>query len=245
MAIKGKRYSQLPVTEVGNEAALAAANRLVAATYDGDAGRLAYDAFDFINAAYFGDRLPCPRIVWALTPHAHCLGMASAGERATIVLHPSLLGGSEREDPWRIPPAWLGWRRAFDTLVHECIHVYIDAVLGDRGNGTSSHECEAWVAEVNRLAPLLGLPGVRAARSVVKRVPVDGPLTKRGTPPTKVQRVCAGTVPFADVARFPYGVRAALGLADAYYRRDGYPWEEDREDPRRYRQLAVTDEAAG
>jgi hypothetical protein len=202
-----------------------AACRLVAERYGGKRLLKAYEAFDAINAALFGGRLPYPLIVWGLTPHGGCQGYLSVpaqdGLPPTIFLHQSLLGGSERPDPWGTPPAWLGWRYAYDVLIHECTHIHINYVLGGRGAGTSSHDCEAWVDECNRLAPLVGLPAIRAGRTKVVRVAVEGPLTKRGKQPTKPKRVCLGDVPMDALANFPGGVRVALGLADAYYRQAG------------------------
>ena len=99
-----------------------------------------------------------------------------------MVLHPAVLSPAA-EAPWSTPAAWMGWRYAYDLLLHECMHVHIDYVLGERGKGTSSHDCEAWVAEVARLAPLLGLPAFTPGLSRTKRVPVPGETTKTGRPP--------------------------------------------------------------
>ncbi len=198
---------------------LAAACRLIARHYDGAKGVWAYEAFDFINAAYFGGRLPTPLIRWTLTPHGRCLGFTRVAAAPEIALHPSLLGGTEKPNPWGVSPAELGVAYAFDTLVHECIHVENQCVQGGwHGTGDTSHNNPLWVGEVNRLAPLLGLAGVRAGTSGTKRVAVEGAPTTRGKPPTKVARTTDGTVPFGAVAAFPAGVRRHLGLVGVYLR---------------------------
>ena len=116
-------------------------------------------------------------------------------------------------------PVHLGVAYAFDTLLHECIHVQNQCVQGGwHGTGATSHNNPLWVGEVNRLAPLLGLAGVRAGTSGTKRVVVEGEPTTRGKPPTKVARTTDGTVPFGAVAAFPAGVRRHLGLVGVYLR---------------------------
>jgi len=94
-------------------------------------------------------------------------------------------------------------------------HWNADAVcyrLGGRQTGTSSHDCDQWIAEVNLIAPLIGLP-IHAARNLPTRV-------RQSDGRTKVQRVCAGTVSFDAVSRFRHAVRRELGVADAYYREE-------------------------
>ena len=206
-------------------AELAAACRLIALHHDGAKGVWAYEAFDFINAAYFGGVLPTPLIRWALTPHGRCLGYTRVAAAPEIALHPSLLGGTEKPNPWGVSPAELGVAYAFDTLLHECIHVQNHWVQGGwHGTGATAHNNPLWVGEVNRLVPLLGFAGVRAGTSGTKRVPVAGKPTTRGKPPTKVIRDTAGTVPFGAVAAFPSGVRRHLGLVGIYLR-DELPFE--------------------
>ena len=214
-----------------DDASIADACRRVAQHYEGNIGTWAYDAFDYINATFFDGKLPFPLIVWGLTAHGRCLGFTSIrwepedGSRQPpiIMLHPSTLGGSTMEDPWGIPRDILGVAYAFDVLIHECMHVSVDFLLGGYDpEKHTSHNNPHWIAEVNRLAPLLDMHGVHAACSKTKRVPTDGPPTKRGKQPTKVIRTTEGNVPFEAVARFPYGVRNHLGLLD-YYRRDAVP----------------------
>ncbi len=196
-------------------AELAAACRLIARHYEGAKGVWAYEAFDFINADFFGGVLPTPLIRWALTPHGRCLGYTRVAAAPEIALHPSLLGGTEKPNPWGVDPAELGVAYAFDTLLHECIHVENQCVQGGwHGTGATSHNNPLWIGEVNRLAPLLGLAGVRAGASVVRRPEMEGEQTKRGKP----ARTTDGTVPFGTVAKFPQGVRRHLGLVGVYLR---------------------------
>jgi len=224
------RYSSLAVTDTSG---LEAATKLVAATYYRRPGEFAYQAWEFVNATYFGAELPWPLITWGLTAHGGCLGYtASAADRSRpprIQLHPSLLGGTEKENPWGISPGMLGAAFAFDTIVHEAIHVSVDYRLGG-ATGESSHNCAEWIAEVNRLAPLLGLVLFQAGSNRVRRVAVpDAPLTKRGKVQTKPVRQSDATLNgrpagFDLVARFPRAVRLTLGQRD-YYRRNALPFE--------------------
>jgi hypothetical protein len=202
--------------------------KLVAKHFLRERGRFAYEAFEFINATYFGNALPMPLIVWALTAHGGCLGLTEIhpGEQPVILLHPSTLQGTQKENPWGINPALLGWCYAFDVLLHECIHVHIGWLEGGRGQGgTSSHNDPLWVDHVNRIAPLLGMKGVVAGMSKVRRVPVDGKLGPRGKPPTVVKRLTDGNIPFDAVSRFPHAVRFHLGQTDFYLQKQlPFPW---------------------
>jgi hypothetical protein len=212
----------------GTEERVREACLLVARHYHGEQGVWPYTLYTRINERFFNGELPWPHISWALTAHGACLGYAATtGRPPVIVLHPSVLGGTERENPWGYPAGWLGGCFAFDLLLHEAVHVSVEHRLGGwRDKGNTSHNNEVWVAEVNRLAPLLGLQGVEAGVSKLKRVPIEGvPRTKRGKQPTRVERVTEGNVPFAAVAGFPRGLRIHLGMADAFYRGGRLPLE--------------------
>lgn len=212
---------------------LPAACRTVARHYFGAAGVFAYTAFDYLNATLFGGALPDPLITWALTAHGRCLGATHRAPSAPVItLHPSLLGGHsplggrDAAAPWGIAPSLLGPVLACDVLLHECIHLAIAARGGTRGSrsdhGPSSHNTPAWIAEVNRLAPLIGLEDLVAGRSTTVRVPQpDAPPGPRGRPPTVVQRVSGTTyagapLPFAAVAGFPFAAYQLLGRTDRY-----------------------------
>jgi hypothetical protein len=190
---------------------------LVAEHYHGQRGRWTYKAFDWINSTLFAGELPCPLLVLGLTAHGRCLGWTRSPitRPPTIMLHPSIWGGSEKEDPWKIPPDILGARYALDVLIHECMHVSVNYRLGGPSDGDSSHNNPEWIAEVNRIAPLIELPGVQAARSTVKR---DG---------NKTHRVCDGNIPFVAAATFPYAVRKLRGELDYYRDRSKLSFECD------------------
>lgn len=190
-------------------------------------GTWAYDMFAFINANYFADRLPWPHIIWGLTAHGACLAWTSAQpdhSRPPIInLHPSLLGGTEKANPWDLPQNYLGPAYVFDTLLHECIHIHIVHNLGGH-DGKTSHNCPRWIRQVNRLAPLVGFDGVKAGISKTVRVPdPSAPLTARGKVATKVVRGTEGNIPFAVAAGFPGSFRAYFGRAAAHYSQNTLP----------------------
>lgn len=191
--------------------------RIIAAHYHGKRGAWIYDAFDWINANLFAGELPYPLLVLGLTAHGGCLGWTAspANKPPTIMLHPSIWGGTEKDDPWGIAPDILGTRYAFDVLIHECMHVSVKYRLGGPSAGDSSHNNPEWIAEVNRIAPLIGLSDVYAARSIVKR---------KGK---KIHRDCVGNIPFVAAARFPHAVRKLRGQLEYYRDRSKLPFERD------------------
>lgn len=191
--------------------------KLLASHYHGEPGRWAYDTFEEINRAYFDNTLPWPLIQWAITPHGGCLGLTRRiGARPPVItLHPSLLGVSEKRRPWGIDAKYLGYKYAWDVLLHESIHISVRYLLGG-ADGPTSHNNPQWVAEVNRIAPLIGLEP-RAGSSKSRRVIIEGQTTKTGRPATRVVRAVEGDCyPFKAVATFPYGIRAHLNQMDYY-----------------------------
>jgi hypothetical protein len=211
---------------------------LIADYYNPRYGRWAYRAFDAINASFFEGRLSRPLIQWALTAHGACLGLTrhrylvglpdetALWGRPVITLHPSIMDPwvpkrhrLRLKGPWAIDWNWFGPLYAFDVLLHESIHVAQRALYGPAENkGESSHNCPSWIAEVNRLAPLLGMERVEAGLNRPRRVPIPGQLTRRGKPKTKVKRVDEGNIPLSVHSRFPDALRVFFGTADAYYR---------------------------
>jgi len=115
------------------------AAKLIARECYGGLGVFAYQAFEYINATFFDDRLPWPLILWQITAHGKCLGFTkSRPEKSPVIaLHPSLLGGTEKENPWNIDPELLGQCCAYETLLHECIHVSVNYLLGGSTGPTS------------------------------------------------------------------------------------------------------------
>jgi hypothetical protein len=102
----------------------------VAHHYHGTQREWAYALFAQLNARLFDGQLTWPHIRRALTPYDACLGYSYHAGLPVIVLHPSLLGGSEMKNPWRVPRAWLGWRFAADMLLHEAMHLSVVHRLG-------------------------------------------------------------------------------------------------------------------
>jgi len=149
-------------------------------------------------------------------------------------LHPGLLSiaddqGGTKNKNWGIPRAWLGVARAFDTLLHECMHVSVHSLheggdaCGPGWKQMTSHNEPHWIGEVNRLAPLLDL-NIVAGRNTTRRVPIEGAVAgPRGKVPTRVVRATTGDVSYGAVARFPYGTRTELGLTD-WYERNALPF---------------------
>ncbi len=114
-------------------------------------GAWAYDTWAAHNAAYFADELTPPGIIWGLAPNHRQLGHYQPTYNV-ITLHVGLLAADEG-NLWGLD-AWVGQSLAADLLLHAMIHQRLG--LGECS--INSHNTEEWVAEVNRIAPLLGLP---------------------------------------------------------------------------------------
>lgn len=190
-------------------------------------GTWVYESYSFINQHYFGGRLPWAHIIWGFTEYGACIAWSSTirdkSRPPIITLHPVLLQRHQKADPWGIPTSCLGPSLVFDTLLHECIHIHIDYNLGGTDGGTS-HNCNRWIRQVNRLAPMLGFDGIDAARTKVVRVPdTTLPPTARGKVATRVQRQCLGSIPFRVAAGFPSALRMYRNEAINYYTRDTLP----------------------
>jgi hypothetical protein len=180
----------------------------VAEHYHDARGLLGYAMFEAVQAHLFANELPWPLVVWGLTPHGGCLAYTHSPIVCppTITLHPSLLGGTEKDNPWGRPPEWLGVLFALDSMIHECMHVAVNYARGPWQGGESSHNNPLWIAEVNRLAPLLGFHDVVAAMSKPTRIG------------SKIVRRSEGsTIPFDAVSKFSRSLRILQDTADAYY----------------------------
>ena len=194
---------------------------VVAGQCYGAKGTWVYDCYDFINQTYFSGRLPWAHIIWGLTRYGGCIAMASTvrdkSRPPIITLHPVLLRVYQTPEPWDIPSEWLGPSLVFDVLLHECMHVHIAYNLGGR-DGRTSHDCNRWTRQVNRLAPMLGFEGVVAARTKTVRIPDPSlPLTPRGKMATRVVRQCLANIPFPAIAGFPTALRSHLGQSLEHY----------------------------
>jgi hypothetical protein len=191
---------------------LSAAYRLAAEHLYRDLGRFAYAGWDFINPTYFDGRLPETLILWDIIEYGHLWGWCrSPSDGPPIIkLHPSLVKPADpREPPWDIPLAHLGYPFAFDVLLHECIHASVNYLLGgwekllDRRSYWSSHNNPLWVAEVNRIAPMLGYRGDAFTMNLPARVQT-GETTKTGKPVTRTVRQQAGNAPCFE--HFPHSL---------------------------------------
>jgi hypothetical protein len=198
-------------------------------------GAFAYAAFDHINATHFAAKLPETLLLWDLTEYGHCLGWTrSAADGPPIIkLHPAVVSPAPRppaladESIWGFPPTWFGLAFAYDVLLHECVHVTVNYLhggwetLSTRRSYWTSHNNPVFVAECNRLAPMLGYTGDPFTMKIPTRVIIPGVLTKSGTPKTKTVRIQAGDAP--DFERFPY----SLPCREARYLTGTlpFPWE--------------------
>lgn len=116
-----------------------------------DYGAWVYDTWAAINREYFAGELAPPGIVFGLPPHARRMGNYETAYNL-ITLHNGLLE-QDQANLWGID-AWVFKTLAWDVLLHEMIHQRVQTSGCDYG----SHNNDAWVAEVNRIAPRLGLP---------------------------------------------------------------------------------------
>lgn len=167
----------------------------------GNIGGWAYDTWETHNWQYFDGVLnPCA-IIWGLTPHGAKLGFYS-GWLNRITLHESLvdpkfdkLNSSGGKHVWGQQADAFGALYASDVLLHEMIHQKIHQIYGHDGSqegGNSSHNNPLWVAEVNRLAPLLGLS---CQAEVIRQKRIDKKVQWH-TPP--------GILTRAELSSFPY-----------------------------------------
>ncbi len=168
-----------------------------AATFFGELGVWAYDTWAELNGQYFmGANEPGP-IVWGLTPHGKCLGSYHSN-RNQITLHTSLVE-PKTGAPWMID--YMGKLFAKDVLLHEMMHQRIHQYGLEHSSLTAgnytSHNCGAWVDEVNRISKLMG---VDVHAEVVRQKRVDG----------KVKwYVPDGCLTVKELASFPGCIRKA------------------------------------
>lgn len=147
-------------------------------------GAWAYEEWRRLNELCFDNELSPVGILWGLTPHGRSRGHYRPEDR-TITLHLSLVKDG----------ALLDEHNASDVLLHEMVHQKI-AESSKPILGTSSHNCGAWVAEINRISPLLGLD-IRA--EVVRQKRVNGKV--RWSPEV-------GFLSQRELAEWPHSVRS-------------------------------------
>jgi hypothetical protein len=182
--------------------------REIAIEYWGSRGAFAYDTYQWANAALFGNRVSVPLFQWALTPHGGALGFhEDRPGRPVITLHPAIWHRGELH-PMAPHTAWNGiWAgqlHTFDVIVHELLHAYIACLERDRKKaglppfkGETSHNNEIWPAEVMRISPLIGLPGIVA--SPTKRKRVNGQMLRVS--------VVEGSISMNQLRSWPYSCR--------------------------------------
>jgi hypothetical protein len=209
------------------------AYRLIARHLYRRLGAFAYAAFDHINTTYFAAKLPETLVLLDITEYGHCLGWTrSAADGPPIIkLHPSLVaparGPLARRLVWSMPRTWFGLAFAYDVLLHECCHVAVDylhggwEMLSARRSYWTSHNNPVFVAECNRLAPMLGYIGDPFTMKRPRRVPIPGAITASGRPKTKTVRIQAGSAP--DFEQFPHTLP---GREERYLTQTlPFPWE--------------------
>lgn len=129
-------------------------------------GAWLFDTWAAHNDLYFGGQLAVIPIIWGLLPHGAALGLFSSSPRR-ITLHLSLVNPSS--DAWRLGKM-LGVKFASDVLLHEMMHQHI---FERDGKSTEGHNNQQWADEINRIAPLLGLPA-NAQPVKQRRIKADG-----------------------------------------------------------------------
>ena len=124
----------------------------------GEYGRWLYDEWAKHNGNYFFGELQVPAIQCGLTPHGSSLGYYTPAFN-TITMHWSLVSKGKsvpflgKSMPFGIRPSK---DLASDVLLHEMIHQYLHQTGGYK-EGDDPHWCDAWISELNRLAPMMGL----------------------------------------------------------------------------------------
>lgn len=141
-------------------------------------GSWAYETFEELNETFFDGRLPLPLIQWGLTEWGDALGYYY-GDRQRILLHPSLINTASKA--WGLYKL-LGAKFASHVLLHELMHHanYIDYGL-EYMKHRKCHNCQPWVDEINRIAPLLGL-NVKAHVCKQRRIREPGQIKGAGKP---------------------------------------------------------------
>lgn len=162
----------------------------VASHFEGDVGTALFDYYDTINEHFFNGRLPHAFLLTALTNYGACIGMTKhdTSHKPIILIHPTLNTPEKR----------------FYTVLHEAIHVHVRYNLGVVSyDSKTSHSNDAWLAEVNRIAPMLGYRGVTIGYNKVTRAKKE----EGGG----IARICTGSVPYECSYSFPQALETATG----------------------------------
>lgn len=174
--------------------------------YWGEAGAVAYRAYDRIRAALYPELPAELPIVIGLTPYGACLGMTRGrwehGPR--ITLPPEIFTGTVSEGARRTVRG--GARQVDDVLVHEMLHAWLVVTGRDM-----RHDSDDWYEAVRRLSPAVlghGLEVRRGAARKSVRVPNPAYVPGGTMPKTVVRKERAADAIAHDlVARWPQAFR--------------------------------------
>jgi len=162
----------------------------IASRHAGDVGVALFNYYDAINWHFFDNKLPQAFLLTALTAYGACIGLTEPDPHKlpTILIHPTLKTEEDR----------------FYTVLHEATHVYVRYVLGVTSYGSkTSHSNPAWIAEVNRLAKLLGYTNIEIGfNKVTREKKEDG---------GKIKRAQTGSVPYSCSYSFPHTLEKETG----------------------------------
>ncbi len=152
-----------------------------------------YHAFDYVNDRYFSGQLAQPIII-PVEVHAWGRAIAMCGHTGRITINRARA----------LPNLY-----AAHIVLHECIHHRLLQVYAD-----AAHEDDAWLAECQRIAPLLETPIDPELLAMNKPVRV-GKSVRRQQPD--------GTLPYKNaVARFPLGTYEEMGSKLEVYQPGGW-----------------------
>lgn len=165
--------------------------REVASHFNGDVGIALFDYYRAINYHFFDGALPPAFLLTALTAYGKCIGLTKPDlhYKPIILIHSMLKTEKAR----------------FYIVLHEAIHVHVRYNLGVTSYGSkTSHTHPAWLAEVNRIAPMLGYTDITLGYNKVTRV-------KDGTPKGTLKRMPSGSVSSVCTSNFPHPLEGETG----------------------------------
>jgi hypothetical protein len=158
----------------------------------GDFGAWAFDEWKTLNKTFFNGEIVPGEIIWGSTPNDRNLGYYLVAENL-ICLHKNLMRPIYPTNPLKWEFRHFNKKKAGDVLLHEMIHQRIHQTGG--WVGETSHNNERFVAEVNRIAKLLGMD-------------IKARVIKPGTARSTTSRPAEpGYLTLGELIHFPYGSR--------------------------------------
>lgn len=145
-----------------------------AAVLYGERGSWAYDMWDLINTRFWNGSLVPGPIHWGLTAGCNFGWFLGDSNGGRITIHEALTGTDfpdfvqadrriERNS-WGLSSDYFGLGTALGTLLHEAMHqAHRQQGLSyctDRRGEYEPHHNPIWLAECERVAPLIGLPAL-------------------------------------------------------------------------------------